>query len=186
MSSEGQPQREARQPEDLNKTLNSLKYKRYRERVLGSDVEDPEERAKFRQDALKDQAAAKKLYRANKKKKEAERKAEEAQQKAEAMRLKNRELQHENRELAAQLVFQPTTSASTEQPPDQPTVTFQLLTDAQRDQQQGWLINFIQLPDTEVRNYTDQTLQLRYATNWQAYKEMMATPGEYSFYLEFG
>jgi len=179
MSSEGEPQ--ARQPEDLTKTLNTLKYKRYRERKLGSDVEDPEERAKFREEALKDKAAAKKLYRANRKKKEAERKAEEAEHKAEELRIKNSQLQHANRELAAQLVFQPTTSASTEQPPDQPTVTFQLLTEAQRDQQQAWLINFIQLPDAEVRNYTDQVLQLKYAINWQAYMEMMATPGEYLF-----
>lgn len=180
MLSESQPRRVPSQ------TSNALKVKRYKERVLGSDIIDEEERAKFRAQVLKDQAAAKKLYRANRKKKEAERKAEEAEQQTEVLQLKNNQLQHANRELAAQLVFQPTTTASTEQPPDQPTVTFQLLTEAQRDQQQAWLINFIQLPDAEVRNYTDQTLQLRYATNWQAYKEMMATPGEYSFYLEFG
>jgi hypothetical protein len=37
------------------------------------------------------------------------------------------------------------------------------------------------LPDAEVRDYTDQTLQLKYATNWQAYMEMMAVPGDYSY-----
>lgn len=153
----------------------------YREKKMGAGVEDPVERQKIKEKRLLDQAAAKKLYRAKKK-------AKDKQQKNAELQIENSQLRHANRELASQLpmVLQTTNIASTEPPEqqsDQPTVSFQLLTDAQRERQQAWLIDFIQLPEADVCNYTDEVLQLKYANNWQAYKELMAIPGKQSTHL---
>ena len=158
------------EPEE--RTGNAKRCKTYRDKKMKGGSEDPAEQEAFKKAMLEKQAADRKERRAAADKKEGSKKQK-------ALEAANKQLAQRNRELEAQLVFQPTVSVDpAEQQLDQPTILYQELNDSQRAKQRGWLIDLVQLPAVEVELFTDQELQLMYATYWRGFTKAMAEEGK--------
>ena len=154
------------------RTGNAKKCKTYRDKKMKGASEDPVEQEAFRKALLEKQAADRRERRAAANRKEGSKKQK-------ALEAANRQLAQRNRELEAQLVFQPTVSVDpAEQQLDQPTILYQELDDSQRANQRGWLIDFVKLPAVEVERFTDQELQLMYASYWRGFQKAMAEEGK--------